>query len=217
MYFIRNNMKKYFIPGLVLLLFLGCATVYKNPAFKSIYQNHKIVAIVPFDVSISMKKLSDGMTYKMLKEMEKDEAYVIQSEIYAYFLKRQSKNKYTVKFQDVDKTNSRLTRAGINFDNIRNYTKKEIAKILNVDAVLSGTVHRTKPMSSGAAIALQVLTRIRGTTNKVETGVTIHNGADGELLWKYNHSVAGSLGSSSQRLVKSLMNDVTKKFPYKRD
>ena len=202
---------------LVAVLFMsGCASIYTTPNFNAAKNQHRILAILPFDVTIESRRLPKGVTLEMVKEMEKDEAYVIQGEVYRFFLRQLSRNAYTINFQDIDQTNSLLLRAGITFDNIRNYTKDEIAQILNVDSLLSGTVHRARPMSTGAAIVTAILIDWPGMTNKVDVGVAIHNGDDGNLLWKYNHSYAGGIGSSSENLTRALMRHISKKFPYRR-
>jgi len=211
----KPNLTKYSLLILVLIVFLsGCASIYTTPDFDVAKHKHNILAILPFDVTIETRRLPKGITLEMLKEMEKDEAYVIQNEIYRFFLRRASRNAYTINFQDLDQTNAKLLRAGISFDNIRNYTKDEIAQILNVDSLLSGTVHRARPMSEGAAIATAILIGWGGVTNKVDVGLTIHNGEDGNLIWKYNHSYSGGIGSSSENLTRALMRHVSRKFPY---
>ena len=213
----KPNLTKYSLLILVLIVFLsGCASIYTTPDFDAAKHQHNILAILPFDVTIETRRLPKGITLEMLKEMEKDEAYVIQNEIYRFFLRRASRNAYTINFQDVDQTNSKLLREGISFDNIRNYTKDEIAQILNVDSLLSGTVHRARPMSEGAAIVTAILIGWTGITNKVDVGLTIHNGKDGNLIWKYNHSYSGGIGSSSENLTRALMRHVSRKFPYNR-
>jgi hypothetical protein len=213
----KTNFIKLSLLALVLVILVGgCATIYTTPEFNAARNQHRILGILPFDVTIAVRRLPKGVTVEMLREMEKDEAYVIQSEVYRFFLRQMSRNAYTINFQDIDETNARLLRAGISFENLRNYSKAEIAQILNVDSVLSGTVHRARPMSEGAAIATAILFDWGGVTNKVDVGVTIHNGADGSLLWKYNHSYSGGIGSSSENLTRALMRHVSKKIPYRR-
>jgi hypothetical protein len=203
------------ICALVVIAFLGsCATIYKSPDFEAVKEKHETLAILPFEVSIDMKKLPEGLTTEMLNEMEQDEAYVIQSEIYAYFLKGVSRGKYTIDFQDIDTTNSLCSQMGIIYDNMRDYTKVELAEKLNVNVVLSGTVHRSKPMSEAAAFFTFILIGWGGATNNVDVGVNIHDGVDGKLLWKYNHTYSGGIGSSPQSLTKGLMKHVSRKFPY---
>ncbi|MFC2168043.1 hypothetical protein ACFLRW_03590 [Acidobacteriota bacterium] len=212
----NNFLKLSLLAAILIILVSGCATIYTTPDFNAARNQHRILAILPFDVTIAVRRLPKGVTVEMLREMEQDEAYVIQGEVYRFFLRQMSKNAYTINFQDIDETNSTLLREGISFENIRNYSKAEIAQILKVDSVLSGTVHRAKPMSMGASIVTAVLLDWPGITNKVDVGVAIHNGTDASLLWKYNHSYAGSIGSSSENLTRALMRHVSKKFPYKR-
>ena len=200
---------------IIIILFSGCKpTIYTSPKFSSEREQHKILAILPFDVTIAMKKLPQSMTVEMLREMEEDEAYGVQGEIYTYFLKRTSEGRYTIEFQDIDTTNALLSKAEIAYGKIRNYSKSELAEILNVDVVLSGRIRRSKPMTTGAAIALAVLFAPFGTTNKVDVDVAIHSRSDSKLIWNYNHTYSGGIGSSPQRLTKALMKHISKKFPY---
>jgi hypothetical protein len=55
-------------------------------------------------------------------------------------------------------------------------------------------------MSDGAAIAVGLLAGAWGATNKVQTTINIHDGASGDLLWKYDYQASGSVGSSSTQL-----------------
>jgi hypothetical protein len=71
-------------------------------------------------------------------------------------------------------------------------------------------------MSEAASLATFLLIGWGGATNKVDVGVTIHDGADDKLLWKYNHSFSGGIGSTPQQLTKSLMKNISKKFPYEK-
>lgn len=206
-------MKKNYYLIVLLFVFSSCASIYTSPEFSQVRRSHETVAILPFDVSIKAKRLPKGMTYEMLKEQEKDEAYVVQSTCYSIFLKRM--HDYSVKFQDVDKTNALLAKHGIDYEKLRETSKDEIAEILGVDAVISGKVSRSQPMSVAGAIAVGVLLGAAAPTNEVIVDFTIHNGIDSNLLWKYNHKVSGGLGSSSERLAEALMKSVSKKFPYK--
>lgn len=108
-----------------------------------------------------------------------------------------------------------MAKYAVDYDNIDHYTKMELREMLNVDAMISGTIRRSRPMSTGAAIATAILFGVAGNTNRVDINVNLHDGASGKLLWKYDHSESGSLGSSSEGMAKSLMKGISKKFPYK--
>ena len=206
----------WFILGVALLLSQGCAapSIYQSPDFKDVSLQHKQIAILPFTVNIEAKKLPEGTTPEMLVKMEKDEGYQLQQQIYSRFLERQAKGEYTIEFQDIEQTNATLSKEGITYDNLIQHTKDEIAKILKADAVLSGVVHRAQPMSTGAAIVTTILFGI-GETNRVDITVSIHDGSNSKLLWKYDYTASGNIGSSAEGLAKSLMESVSKYFPYK--
>jgi len=206
-------MKKAIVLVILAAFSLGaCATVYRSPQFYEVRQKHRVVALLPFEVSISSARLPKGMTVEMLREMEKDEGYNTQALFYSRFLKKSAD--FTVTFQDIDKTNALLEKNKIDFTSLRMFTKEDLARLLGVDAVISGKIQREKPMSEAAAIALGVLIGFWGPTNKVNVDLTIHDGATGELFWKYSHQLSGSIGSSSEQLVNAFTRKIARNFPY---
>lgn len=206
-------MRKGMILTAVLALTLGgCATIYQPPKFQEMRQGHRLVALLPFDVSISSTRLPKGMTIEMLKEMEKDEGYGTQALFFSRFLRRSGS--FTVAFQDVDKTNAILAKNNIEFKDLRTWSREDLAALLGVDAIITGKIQREKPMSEAAALAVGVLIGFWGPTNKVNVDMTIHDGATGELFWKYTHDLSGSFGSSSEELVKAFSRKIARKFPY---
>ncbi len=208
---------KIILPLVGLLIIYGCGpSIYLAQDFPQIKTSHKIVAILPFDVNSTDKKLPKGITQEMLAEQQKKNGYSFQSDVYTYFLKQFSKNRYTVEFQDVDKTNALLNKAGVSYEDMKLKGKEELCKVLGVDAVISGKAVMDHPMSEGAAVAVAILVGAYGSTNKVDITVTIHNNGDGKLLWKYDYTAEGSVGSSTQEISKVLMNNVSRNFPYKR-
>jgi hypothetical protein len=210
----KTYIKQIILLMVMLLYAASCAKIYTSPEFSSARSEHKTVAVLPFEVTIDAKKLPKHMTLETLKELEKDEGFTFQSQMYSRFLENQKKNKYTVQFQDVDRTNSILLRNGVSYENMRIHTKDELAEMLGVDAVVSGHIHRARPMSTGGAIASSLLLGYSGATNRVDMDVAIHSEQTGDLLWKYNHQASGGIGSSSEQLSKSLMKKISRKFPY---
>ncbi len=202
----------------IIILGVGCApTIYVSPDFEKVKNKHKIVAILPFNVQISAKNLPKNVTPEMIREDEQKTGYAIQGHSYTYFLKESGKRHYTVKFQDIDKTNSLLTKMNIAYADLKSKGKDELCKMLEVDAVISGDVQMEKPMSEGSAIAVGLLFGYWGSTNKVNVTMTIHEKTQGDLLWKYDWVAEGGVGSSSEQLGKNLVKNVSKKFPYQKD
>ncbi len=201
----------------MILALSSCGpTIYMAPNFEKAKSKHKQLAILPFDVLITMKKLPKDMTAEMLKDQEKNTGFSIQSHSYTYFLKEMSKNNYTVTFQDIDKTNALLNKAGFSYDKLKEFSKEELCNTLGVDAVISGKVTMDKPMSDGGAVAVGLIFGVWTSTNKVDVSMTIHDKNNSDLLWKYDWVAEGSVGSSSEQLTKGLMKNVSKKFPYRR-
>jgi len=184
----------------------SCASIYLAPNGKSIASKHEIVAIVIPKVSIKARKKDDA---EAIKESQRTSAFEFQQEIYKYLLKRKTQGKMQVNIQDVEETNAILGRS-----NIKNLTTKEMCELLEVDAIMTSNFGLTKPMSTGGAIALAVLTGFGASTNEVVVTLSVKNCEDKSLLWKYDHKYSGGLGSSANRIVGALMRNASKKMPY---
>lgn len=209
-------MKKMLLFTAVVFLITACGPkIYKSEEFDDVAAKHKIVAILPADVNISLRpNQAKKMSADELEKYRESLAYSIQDKMYSWFLRRSEKFKYTVKFQDISKTNSILKEAGLSYADIRTKPKDGLAKLLGVDAVISNLTRMDKPMSEGAAIAVGVLIGAWGSTNNVNTTINIHEAKRGDLIWKYDYLAQGSVGSSPENLVSALMRNASRNFPY---
>lgn len=208
-------MKKIFFACLSLVLFSCGPKIYKSADFSSALSKHKTVAILPAQVTMKLRpNEAKRLSAEQIDDLSTKTGYDIQEKMYGWFLRRSDKFSYTVSFQDVTRTNAKLKEAGIAYNDLKSTDRAQLAKILGVDAVMQDRLNMEKPMSEGAAIAVGVLVGAWGATNKVQTTIDIHDGLSGNLLWKYDYEAAGSVGSSTTRLVDALMKNATKKFPY---
>lgn len=201
---------------LAILFFTSCGPkIYKSSEFDAAFAKHKIVAILPADVSTHLRpNEAKKLTPDQLADINEKTGYDIQDKMYSWFLRRSDKYHYTVTFQDVTKTNALLKQAGLSYKDIVSKDRADLAKLLGVDAVIQNRSSMEKPMSEGAAVALGLLVGVWGNTNNVQTTINIHDGKTGHLLWKYDYEAAGSIGSSTTKLVDALMRNAAKKFPY---
>lgn len=201
---------------LVSLLVFGCGPkIYQSSNFSAALAKHKTVAILPAEVNMQLRpNEAKKISQEQLNDIVTKTGYDIQEKMYGWFLRKADKFNYTVKFQDVTKTNALLKDAGISYNDLKTTDRAKLAKILGVDAVLQDHTNMEKPMSEGAAVAVGILVGSWGATNKVQTTINIHDGASGDLLWKYDYQASGSVGSSSTQLVDALMRNASKKFPY---
>lgn len=209
-------MKNAFIFAAMSLLVVSCGPkIYKSANFSTALAKHKTVAILPAEVTMQLRpNQTKNTTQAQLDEMAMKTGYDIQEKMHGWFLRRGDKYDYTVTFQDITKTNSKLKEAGISYADLRTTDRSKLAKLLGVDAVMQDRTNMEKPMSEGAAIAVGLIAGAWGSTNKVQTTINIHDGTSGDLLWKYDYEASGSVGSSTTRLVDALMKNATKKFPY---
>jgi hypothetical protein len=187
--------------------------IFESPKLRDEIGKHKTVAILPFDVTITYRKQPKNFNAEANKDQEKSMSTSIQGSMYTFLLRKA--DNYTVEFQDVDKTNILLKKAGM-FDKIGEFTKDEIAKALGVDAVIGGKFDSEQSRSEGAGIATAVLfgSVLGGKTGSGTTTLTINNGTDGELLWRFFKTMDDSVFASTDDLVERMMRKVSRNFPY---
>ncbi|TDD99874.1 hypothetical protein E0F76_00120 [Flavobacterium cellulosilyticum] len=208
-------MKNVFFLFCLFLSFLGHAQskqIFESPQLKTIISQHKIVAILPYKVSITYKKQPKNFNAEANRDQEKSMSNSIQSSMYTFLLRK--RDNYNVSFQDVDKTNILLKKAGI-LDKLDEYTKDEIAKVLGVDGIIGGVFETEQTKSEAGAIASAII--FGGFGGKTGTGtltMTLNNGSDGEILWRFFKTMDQGLATSTDDLVESMMRKVSRNFPY---
>ncbi len=208
----------------ILLLFIVLVTInsqaqtslYENPKFDEIAKNHKSLGILPFKTTVELRKKDmEKMSKGELSKLEKKESESIQLSMYSWFLKRKKQGKMqTIEVQDPNTTKALLRKKNITEKNMNKYTPKQLANILNVDAVITGDYKTTKPMSEGASLALGLLSGLWGSTNTATINMSVHNRKDGVLLWNYNKKVRGSIGTDSDDLINTLMRKASRRLSY---
>jgi len=189
--------------------------LYEHPKFEEITAQHKVIGILPFKTSITLRpKDMKSMTNEQIIKMEEDEGMSIQSAMYSWFLKREKRESLKVSVLDPITANAKLKRMGVTQSNFADYTPDELANILEVDAIIMGTFDTNKPMSEGASVALGLLIGVYGPTNKAVINLSIYNAKDGVLIANYNKGISGSMGSSTEDLINILMRKASRRISY---
>jgi hypothetical protein len=202
-------MNKSLVLFIVATLFLqSCAKVFYTPDARYLAGTQKIIAIVPQKVSIAARKKVDAAA---LIEQQKTESINFQREMYSWMLKRKMQGNIFVDIQNVEITNAKLAAAG--FQDGTLLTPTDLAKILNVDGILTSNYSLSKPMSEGAAIAMAVLAEWWVPTNEAVVSLSIHDSRSDKMIWNYDHKLSSSM-SSPARLVDDLMREASRKMPY---
>ena len=202
----------------ILFGFLGYSQskeIYTNPDFVTLTKDHKILAIIPFKASVMLRPNQiEKMGKEQYEKLQIDQGKSVQSAMQSYFLGKKVDKGFTVTFQDIAKTNAILLKNNITNANIESYTSEDLAKLLEVDGIISGSLNTDKPMSDGASLALGVLVGFYGSTNSGRCTININDGKTGVLLWKYDKTLARGLGSDINTVIDAMMRKSSRKFPY---
>jgi hypothetical protein len=173
--------------------FEGAKQTYSAPNLKTELAKHKMVAILPFETSITYKRPPKNYDSSANKNEELNIAKNLQQSMFTYLLRKA--DKYTTSFQDVDRTNALLKSKGV-YDHLDILTEDSICRILGVDAVLFGGIGSK---TGSGALTLQ-----------------IYNGIDGNLLWRFYKAMDDDVMSSTDQLMERMMRKVSRNFPYEK-
>ncbi len=198
---------------------VSCTTAprYIIENFQEYQDKHETIAILPVEVTIDLANQPKGITQDDLDRKAKDDSLIFQRLLQTYLIEQFGKGRYTIRFMDVEDTNTVLRRSNSFDDSGRiNKTKVELNDLLKVDALLSTSIHQSKPMSDGGAIVTGLLFGV-GMTNKADINVSIHDGDTGVLLWNYENTLEGAAFTNQNQLIRSLVSAVSATFPYKKE
>lgn len=160
--------------------------VYNSPDLKKAMKDYKLIAILPVGTQLSFKSQVPYLNERNQASERINTGLANQSRIYSYILPRS--NRMKVEIQDIEKTNLLLLKSEMSARPDQ-YTKEEIAKILGVDAVLSGLYE------SDAFLTEDQVTRDSSSTSRriprISTSVknvltlTLYDGKTGKQMWRY--------------------------------
>lgn len=202
-------MKKIVISIITVTLILqSCAKVFYTPDSRQLAGSQKTIAIAPPKVSIAARKNVDG---NALIEQQKTESLNFQREMYSWMLKRKMQGSISVEIQDVETTNAKLARMGI--EDSKTLSPIELCNALGVDGIITSNYSLSKPMSEGAAVALGLLVGVWGATNEAVVSLSVHDKAAAKMIFNFDHKLSSSLGSPAG-LVDALMRQASRKMPY---
>ena len=185
--------------------------MFSTPNLKESLIKHKTVAILPFKVTIGYKRLPKGFNAEGNRLEELKDGINMQQGMFTYLLRKS--DEYTVGFQDVERTNALLKKAGV-FDKLDETLQDSLSKILGVDAVIKCSYAYEKTGSEAGAIAKTVLLGVGGSTASGDLTMQIYNGADGNLMWRFYKQMNEGAFSSGNEMMERMMRKVARNFPY---
>ena len=188
--------------------------MFSVPNLKESLVKHKTVAILPFKVTIGYKRLPKGFNAEGNRLEESKNGIIMQQGMFTYLLRKSEE--YTVSFQDVERTNALLKRAGV-FDKLDETLQDSLSKILGVDAVIKCSYAYEKTGSEAGAIAKSLVLGVGGSTASGDLTMQIYNGTDGNLMWRFYKQMNEGVFSSGNEMMERMMRKVARNFPYLKD
>ncbi|HET7116243.1 MAG TPA: hypothetical protein VFI29_07115 [Hanamia sp.] len=208
-------MKKLFTLMICSVIIISNSTAQKQifsiPHLKDSLKEQKSVAILPLRVTISYKRLPKNFNAEGNKADEKNTGINMQQGMYTYLLRKASD--YSVSFQDVERTNILLAKAGI-ADNFEELLPDSIAKVLGVDGVIKASYSYEKTGSEAGAIAKTLVFGFGGSTGSGSLTMQIYSGESGTLLWRFYKEMNEGAFSSGDELMQRMMKKISRNFPY---
>jgi hypothetical protein len=213
----KNSFKTVLMLSFLLLSIRGNSQdkqIFESPKIQEFISTHKKVAILPFNATIGYRKLPKDYNAEANKEEEMKLGYDMQSGMYTFLLRKISD--YSVEVQDIERTNILLKKNNL-IDKLAETAPEELAKVLEVDAVIKCSYAYQKTKSEGGAIALTLL--VGFGTGSVATGtltMQINDGKEGELVWRFYKQMAEDVMSSPASMMERMMRKVGRNFPYQK-
>ncbi len=187
--------------------------IFSSPNLTSTLGRAKTVAILPFNVSISYKKMPKGVTVENIREDEKKEGPQMQQGMYTFLLRKMSD--YTVTFQDVERTNALLKKAGL-YENLNEILADSVCKMLGVDAVIKSSWSYAKTGSEAGAIATALVFGVSKGVGSGQLVMQVYDGKSGEMVWRMAKEMNESTFSSANELMERMMRKVGRNFPFEK-
>lgn len=189
--------------------------IYTNPKFREIAQQHKVLAVLPFAVTLTLRPAEvERLGPDGLADAQVREGYNVQQGLVEFLQEGKHDRNLTIDVQAADRTNELLRQHNISPEQLSQHSYAELATLLGADGLLNGTFQSSQPMSNGAAAALMVTTGLSMPTNTGRMVISLNDGPTGELLWKYDKSLSRGLGSDTRSIVLTIMRKAERQFPY---
>lgn len=188
----------------------------------------KTIAILPVQVDFT-GNLPAKITPAMLDSMKIQQGYTFQNALQANLLRYNGGRKKIqgVSFQSTDKTNGMLKKNNITVQDIRVKDPDELARLLQVDAVVKMNVTSNRMMSELASLGLGTLRNILfwGTNTSPAITSSIENKTadvyadctllkDGKVLWAAQYEKPTDWNTSVNSVIESITKKMGKGFPY---
>ena len=226
-------MKKNLLPGFIaifILFLFSCSNKYYTASnFEEKTENHKVVAILPAEVTFTGKQ-PKNLSPDDIAKAEERESIDFQYALMNSILNHANTKKYitTVNFQDINTTLKILEKNSISIRDSWNKDDNELAKLLGVNSVIRMNIRKQRYMSDeasyGVGVARQVIYKT-GIGSKVPVPSSVGKTYDiyascnllseNQTLWNDNYKRSTDYDTAPNVIVEWITDDFGENFPYK--
>lgn len=226
----KKNLLYAFIASFVLFLFACSNKYYTAGNFSEKTEDHKVVAILPAEVTVA-GKLPKNLSPEDIAKAEETESVNFQYALMNSILRHANTRKYvtTVNFQDINTTQKIFDQNNISIRDSWKKDDNELAKLLGVDAVIRMSIRKQRYMSDeasyGVGVAKSVIYRT-GIGSKVpvpnsvgktyDVYATCNLLSDNQTLWNDNYKRAADYDTQPNVIVEWITDSFGENFPYKK-
>lgn len=226
-------MKQNLLPGFIaifILFLFSCSNKYYTASnFEEKTENHKVVAILPAEVTFTGKQ-PKNLSPDAIAKAEERESIDFQYALMNSILNHANTKKYitTVNFQDINTTLKILEKNSISVRDSWNKDDNELAKLLGVNSVIRMNIRKQRYMSDeasyGVGVARQVIYKT-GIGSKVPVPSSVGKTydiyascnllSDNQTLWNDNYKRSTDYDVQPNIVIEWITDDFGENFPYK--
>lgn len=220
---------KTYLPRTSYLLFAVLLTItscsrrhYASTLFEQQTAHHRLIAVLPAEMIFTGVK-PKNLTPEDIKRIEEEESKLFQVSLYNSILRYANSRRYetTVNVQDFISTQRILDENNITIRDAWRKNDAELAKLLNVDAVVRMRIQKKRYMNDYASYGIDVAREITklpipyGINKTNDIYATCSLVSNGQTLWNNNYKAASNWSNQANDVIDNITDNFGRHFPYK--
>lgn len=220
-----------FLTALFSAILFSCSNRYYTASnFSEKTEDHKVVAILPAEISLT-GRLPKKMSEEDIAKTEEAESINFQYALMNSILRHANTRKYitSVNFQDVNTTQKLMEKNEISVRDSWKMNDDELARLLGVDAVIRMRIQKQRYMSDEASYGVDVAKSViyrTGVGSKVPVPRSVGKTydiyascnliSDNQTLWNDNYKRYADWDTPPNVVIEWITDWFGEHFPYKK-
>ena len=199
---------------ILLLLFLStllfsCISIQEIPAVVEISQLHQRIAVLPISATVERKIWMNQEKYLELNRLKSEET---QQRVYNFMQFYSRNGSIHAEIMSPEEVNAMLHGAGYPNAALNN---NALCSLLQVDAVIYGTLQVLEPINEATAIMLNSAnSNVTAITNIVQLNLVLYDAKSAIQIWNSEQINQGQMGSIKENMQKQVCRKAVRNLPY---